>query len=902
MNYRLTADSDNFDKGFKSAEASANAMERALAKLEAQQRKVHGSMTEVGIGTAAAGAAIAAGLGLAVKAAIDWETAWTGVAKVVDGSPEEMAALEAEIRNLAKTLPQAHDEIANVAAAAGQLGVKRQDIAEFTKVMVMMGTATNLSSEEAAFSLARMMNVMQTAPENVGRLGSAIVNLGNNFATTEAEVVAMALRISGAGHTIGMTEADVLGFSAALSSVGIEAEAGGTAISTAFIKIETAVRGGGEELDKFAAVAGMSSEKFSQAYERDAARAIATFIAGLGRIKTQGGDVFAVLENLGFSEIRMRDAMLRLSGAGDTLSRSLDVANRGWDENRALLDEAERRYGTVEARMQIAQNSINDFAIDLGQNFLPMVGKGADMVKNLADFFGDLPGPIQTALVVMSLLVSAFLLVGGAALLAVPKIAAYKAAIDTLAESEGRLAGATVATTGMLGRVGSFLTGPWGAAIGFAISMLGLFAVETAKSDDKMEQFMGTLEVETGKVTQNSRVWMANELQRTGAVDRAKQFGLDLTTLVGYLTGEEDAIKRVNEALKVNAGDSEAVTNSKKILAGVLTAESGIVADAADKWKELNGAGQAVEPTMRDLDAAARQLAEGLGITAGHAKDLNKELDELDKELKAILDSIFGLQNAEDDLQDAVDTLTEGIQKQRKANDEGAGSFEGMSKAARENRDNLQGVLEKMAALTLETVAHTGSATEATNATNAFKAQMAILAEQLGINIGDVAGYNDAVAAIEREVNTRFAAEIAAAVAQLNTYQHWLDSIPREVVTRMRAEEESARGGPREFEGGRAGGGIIWGPSGVDQVFNTPLTRGEYINTVSSTQRNHAALEAANAGATLAVVGSGGGGGGGGGYGGSTYNIYPRTAEFGPRQLQLVQAQQEALERAGRPR
>src|SRR5690606_21144654 len=314
---------------------------------------------------------IAAGLGLAVKAAMDWESAWTGVEKVIEGTPEQLARLEGELRQLATTLPFTHQEIAAVASAAGQLGIATEDITGFTKVMLDLGVATNMTAEEAAFALARMSNIMGTASDDVSRLGATIVDLGNNSATTERDIVEMALRIAGAGNTIGLTEADVLAFASALSSVGIEAQAGGTAISRVMIEIADAVAGGGDAVAEFADVAGMSAGEFARAFEEDPARAIAAFVAGLGRIDDAGGNVFAVLEDLGLSEIRVRDALLRISGAGDLLTDSLDRGATAWDENTALIEEAERRYDDAASKVEIAKNTLVDLAIDVGSTLLP---------------------------------------------------------------------------------------------------------------------------------------------------------------------------------------------------------------------------------------------------------------------------------------------------------------------------------------------------------------------------------------------------------------------------------------------------------------------------------------------------------------------------------------------------
>ena len=48
----------------------------------------------------------------------------------------------------------------------------------------------------------------------------------NNFATTESEISTMSLRLAAAGTQIGLEESEILGLAAALSSLGIEAEAG----------------------------------------------------------------------------------------------------------------------------------------------------------------------------------------------------------------------------------------------------------------------------------------------------------------------------------------------------------------------------------------------------------------------------------------------------------------------------------------------------------------------------------------------------------------------------------------------------------------------------------------------------------------------------------------------------
>ena len=109
-----------------------------------------------------------AALGASAMAAVQWETDWAGVLKTVDGTTSELEVLEGGLRDMARELPATHSAIAGVAEAAGQLGVRTKDIVGFTRVMVDLGETTNLTADEAATSIAQLMNVMRTAPE-IGR-------------------------------------------------------------------------------------------------------------------------------------------------------------------------------------------------------------------------------------------------------------------------------------------------------------------------------------------------------------------------------------------------------------------------------------------------------------------------------------------------------------------------------------------------------------------------------------------------------------------------------------------------------------------------------------------------------------------------------------------------------------
>jgi TP901 family phage tail tape measure protein len=381
-------------------------------------------MTTIGLAATGAGLAVASGFGMAAKAAIDWESAFAGVRKTVDGTAEELDALEQGLRSLAGEIPVSHIELAAIAEAAGQLGIESGNILDFTETMAALGVTTNLTSTEAATMFARFANITGLPQDQIDNIGSAVVDLGNNLATTEAEIGDMALRLAGAGTQIGLTEPEILGFAGALSSVGIEAEAGGTAISRVFVEVDKAVRAGGDSLEAFGATAGMSGEQFRQAYETDAAGAIVTFIEGLKGISTSGGDVFGVLEDLELGDRRVSDALLRAAGAGDLFRDSIDRSSEAFEANTALTKEAEQRYETVASLIQDTKNAMFELGITVGDIVLPVIVPLIQAAGDLAEWFGDLPDPIQKTAVALGIAGAALLTIGGTVALILPRIVA----------------------------------------------------------------------------------------------------------------------------------------------------------------------------------------------------------------------------------------------------------------------------------------------------------------------------------------------------------------------------------------------------------------------------------------------------------------------------------------------
>lgn len=471
----LTARDNNFTSAMNGATSSLKKLSSNASDIPSNLNTVSGAMKSFGDKTASIGQSIekvggsmtkgitlpiAGAVGAVTTAAVKWESAFTGVKKtndeMVDSNGKVIYSyddLEKGLRDLAKELPTSHEEIAKVAEAAGQLGIKTDKVVGFTKTMIDMGESTNMSADTAATSLARFANITQMSQDKFSNLGSAIVDLGNNLATTESEITEMGLRLAGAGKQIGMTEGDIVGFAAALSSVGIEAEAGGSAFSRLMVQMQLAtetgveafaplkqavaeqgvswesfvhaVNWGGKELtavskqmgiptselkkmykeaskasgslEDFANVTGRTSEEFAQLFKSNPSQALIEFIQGLKDSEKHGISAIKVLDDMGITEVRLRDSLLRAANASDVFEGAVKRGNEAFNENTALAEEAGKRYGTTESQLKILRGQLNDVAITFGGPLVAALNSAISAAKPMIEALANMAEAFASA-------------------------------------------------------------------------------------------------------------------------------------------------------------------------------------------------------------------------------------------------------------------------------------------------------------------------------------------------------------------------------------------------------------------------------------------------------------------------------------------------------------------------
>ena len=693
----LELDASRFVAGAAKSATAAKALTKELAGVERGGNYDRVANSLLGVGTAAA-----AGMGVAVKAAMDWESAWAGVTKTVDGTPSQLAAVEDGLRGLARELPATHTEIAAVAEAAGQLGIQTKSVVGFTKTMINLGETTNLSADEAATSLARFSNIMGTSQDDVDKLGSTLVGLGNNFATTEAEIMAMGMRLAGVGNQLNLSEGDVLGLAAAMSSVGIEAEAGGTAMSTGMKKINDAVGEGGDELAAFADVAGMSADAFAALWQKDSAAALDAFVHGLARAGDEGQNVSQVLADLGIKGIRESDTFLRLAGASDMLSKALAQGNDEFEKNTALVEEAAKRYETTESKVKIAKNALVDAAINIGAQVLPMIASLAEHAAGLAEAFANLPAPVQNSIVAIGAITAAAGLAAGGLLKIIPAASETLGAFTRLKNEAPR----TAAALGKAGKAAGVAAGLFvglnilsGVADGFRQVSAGAEEMTSALMNASKTGSITTATVDNLVAASSNAGFAVHSVGDALDMVNASWFskGIESATagLAGFDTTAGFASERLGELDKAitslaTAGQMDQMTTTfqaavesakeygytaedlvkqlpelRTELTNVAT-EMGLEADAATLAKIATGE---IKPKAVDAADGTKALGDATEETADAVDTEIEKLTELGKVLHETASMLLGARSAHRQFEEAIDSANEAVKENGKTLD-----------------------------------------------------------------------------------------------------------------------------------------------------------------------------------------------------------------------------------------
>ncbi len=682
-------------------QSSARLTNRIDALKKEQEEVAEGAQTFGNKASQAFGAVheaiVAAGIATALKevyeyfadcaqASMDFESAMTGVAKTTDLTDDELSAMSDAIKEMSTEIPATTEELAAIAESAGQLGIHKESLLDFTEIMAMLGTSTNMTADEAATSLSRLANITGMSQEDFDRLGATIVDLGNNLATTEKEIVDMSMRIAGAGAQVGMTEAEIMSFSGALSSVGIEAEAGGSAFSTLISNMSLAVQQGGDGLEQFADVAGMSASEFAAAFEEDAAGAIIQFIQGLGNMESEGRSAIAVLDDMGLSDIRMRDALLRAAGASDVFTNALQIGSNAWDENTALVNEATKRYATTQSQLTMMQNAYKNLKVAIGDAYTPALQKaysvGTQVLNAVSQFIKQNPALVNaiTAFVgVLGLVVAAL-----AAYTVGAKVAAAASAMLTAAiPGVNIIMGVAAAVAGVTAAIAALATAAANDAVPSvdeltqaAQGMREAMDEANATYDDTVSSTLaaaGVADTYIAKLEEMEAAGVRTEEEHRQYHNTLALLCQVVPDLANYIDLETDTIEGGTAALRANteAWKQNAMQQAyQEQLTALYSQYSAVLIEAEENSIGLTKAQYQQEAANKKYNDTVARMNELWNAAAAEAEAYNQEYYAMTDATNFLTQEYYDLQNSLYDINDEMWAAEQSAKNYQKAIEE----------------------------------------------------------------------------------------------------------------------------------------------------------------------------------------------------------------------------------------
>ena len=374
----------------KVQDKAAKQSEKSLSKLTASAANTQATMAAAAGAAVGAIAAIAGAMFLTVGAASKFEESFAGIRKTVDGSESDFRRLGSQIRDLALDIPVTTSALNQIGELGGQLGVSISGLENFIETIAKLGVATRLSTENAALGLARLSEIFNLPEGEIDNLASSLVDLGNNFAALEDEILSTSLRLAAGAKVAGATVSDVLGIATALQAVGVQSQAGGTAMARVFQQIQIAASSGGKQLETFTKITGLTVQEFQSLARENPAQVLNIFVQELARVSKEGGNTVAILDELGLKQQRTIRALLAVGEAGDLLTRTLVTANTAFEANIALQEESEKRFETFKSQTKLLGNEITELRIQVGNKLLPAA-------KSLISVFRSLVGGFNNA-------------------------------------------------------------------------------------------------------------------------------------------------------------------------------------------------------------------------------------------------------------------------------------------------------------------------------------------------------------------------------------------------------------------------------------------------------------------------------------------------------------------------
>ncbi len=609
----------------------------------------------------------AAGLTYAAREAVKFESAMAGVRKVVDGTPEQIEQLGEQVKKLAVEFGMMPDQMAEIVAAGGQLGIAADKLDEFARVTATMATAFGMTAEEAGNAAATIANVFQLPIGEVEKLGDAINVLGNNTAAREKDIVAAMARIGGTAKQFGLAADEAAALADAFIALGKPPEVAATAINAMLQKLQTA-QSQGKGFQTALEGIGTSADEMAANIAANPQQALTGFLHQLEGLDKQSRAL--TLSQLFGTEYS--DDIALLVGSLGEYEKALGLVNDQAQIQGAMQKEAAAALNTAEGQINKAKAAVSNMAGELGNALLPILKITASTVETVAtaigDFTKDFPVLSKLAIYFAAARVameaySAVVRLGGAT--ALKSLVSQKAAVDALTVSYGKAGlaakeyGISAAATGAAQSRGLSGLASGLSAVASRWGLIGTLAVTAGEGigsfiQDLYEHIPGL----RGIFDEMARpIAMIDSLLTTGSLDKYREFFKTDAEIKREL---EESNKKAAEAAEKAAAAKKKAAEEEAAALKALQAE--YRASAAEE--------AALERSMAALRADGRETGDfysGLAIKLENVRtktaDLKAELDKKNVKISADTGELAEAQKALEALGLTAEEVTTGMSK-----------------------------------------------------------------------------------------------------------------------------------------------------------------------------------------------------------------------------------------------
>ena len=356
-------------------------------------------------GAVAAAGGVAAGVVNTTKEAVAFESEMLDVTKYVSGLTDDNGKVVKEnydemskgILDLSTQIPYTAEELTRLAAAAGQSGKNMDDLLgkeQFLKDVAEMGTAMDISADQAGDWAAKWEVAFDTDHEGVMKLADQINYLGAHYATTAAEIAQTVNDTGSLGMIAGMDTDQTAALSTALLAMGVNSNTVATSIRRMYTNLTMGSKATKAQHEAFEEL-GFSATQFAKDMQKVDANGKSLAPEALKRLFTAIGQQDED-KQVGYLKTLLGqwaiESGAKLTGNLQLFVDTLDDVSDASKYTGSMYKEFMLKCETSESVLEMLSNAWRAVRIEVGNNFLPILKDVAGFgIEKINDFRAALP-------------------------------------------------------------------------------------------------------------------------------------------------------------------------------------------------------------------------------------------------------------------------------------------------------------------------------------------------------------------------------------------------------------------------------------------------------------------------------------------------------------------------------